>query len=358
GLQFSRLSGNVGTGSPIRIRGAKSFSLTSNPIIIVDGVRVNNSARAGPQLGTATASGDDESGSGEVNVLDDFNPEDIESIEIIKGPAAATLYGTEASAGVIQIITKRGISGAPQFDVSVRRGVNFMMDPAGKLGDQWSCYSSPAPPCAGPDDLFRYNMYDEANRYIRGEVEGPEGGKYFDWPTKNLYQYGPAQSYNINMTGGTDIVRYFLSGNWEKEEGAEWFNHDETFRLRANVTVGLPGDLTLDVSTGYVDGMTRFGTPVISDGGVWQDMIWSNGHFLLQRPGETERNPNANLRLGGFQEHLPTDVSNVTATRDYSRFTGSATLNHSLGEWLTHRAVFGIDKGWDINQVVFPLEVP
>src|SRR5690606_1234878 len=87
GLQFSRLSGNVGTGSPIRIRGAKSFSLTSNPIIIVDGVRVNNSARAGPQLGTATASGDDESGSGEVNVLDDFNPEDIESIEIIKGPA-------------------------------------------------------------------------------------------------------------------------------------------------------------------------------------------------------------------------------------------------------------------------------
>jgi TonB-dependent SusC/RagA subfamily outer membrane receptor len=95
GVQFTRVSGNVGTGAPIEIRGTKSFNLTTQPLIYVDGVRVNNSFRAGPTIGEGQ----------QVNVLNDFNPQDIESIEIIKGPAAATLYGTEASAGVIQIIT-------------------------------------------------------------------------------------------------------------------------------------------------------------------------------------------------------------------------------------------------------------
>ena len=98
GLQFTRLSANVGTSSPIKIRGVGSFNLNSSPLIYVDGVRVNNDASAGPNLGLGDG----------VSVLDDFNPQDIESIEIIKGPAAASLYGTEASAGVIQIITKRG----------------------------------------------------------------------------------------------------------------------------------------------------------------------------------------------------------------------------------------------------------
>src|SRR5688572_27006050 len=118
GVQFTRVSGNVGTGAPIEIRGTKSFNLTTNPLIYVDGVRVNNNTRAGPQIGEGQ----------QVSVLNDFNPQDIESIEIIKGPAAATLYGTEASAGVIQIITKRGAQGAPQFEMSVRGGTNFLRD--------------------------------------------------------------------------------------------------------------------------------------------------------------------------------------------------------------------------------------
>jgi TonB-dependent starch-binding outer membrane protein SusC len=88
GLQFTALSGSVGTGSPIQIRGVGSFSGDrEQPLVFVDGIRVNNSASAGPTLGQ----GD------QVSVLDDFNPEDIESVEIIKGPAAASLYGTEAA---------------------------------------------------------------------------------------------------------------------------------------------------------------------------------------------------------------------------------------------------------------------
>src|SRR5213079_2765793 len=96
-------SGQVGTGAQLRIRGASSLSLSNDPIVYIDGVRMNSDVAQGtPQRGGTGASR-----------LNDINPEDIESIEIIKGPAAATLYGTEASNGVIQVITKKGKAGGP-----------------------------------------------------------------------------------------------------------------------------------------------------------------------------------------------------------------------------------------------------
>ncbi|HSH74669.1 MAG TPA: TonB-dependent receptor [Longimicrobiales bacterium] len=351
GVQFATLGGNVGTGSPIRIRGVGSFTLGANPLIYVDGVRVNNATDAGPRLGESGG------GSGEVSVLNDFNPEDIESIEIIKGPAAATLYGTEASAGVIQIITKKGREGSPEFNVSIRQGTNFVMDPAGRLGQMWTCPTDPSPgptECASRSELVPYNMYDEAGTYIsRG---------YFDWPTENLFQNGYAQGYNLDVRGGTSAVRYFLSANYDNEEGFVWYNQDEVFRLRGNVSVVFSENFTLDVSTGYIDGFTTFTSGTIGDGSEWQDLLWSNGHYLDRV--NAFGTPGSNPRLGGFQEHLPADVTDTDATRDYSRFTGSATLNFTSGELdlggmsatLTQRAIVGVDKGWDVNRNVFPLE--
>ena len=105
--------------------------------------------------------------------------------------------------------------------------------------------------------------------------------------------------------------------------------------------------------------------PTRSDGGVWQDLLWSNGHFLDRvNPFDGSGPGVANPRLGGFQEHLPSDVGEVQATRDYSRFTGSATLNFTSGEidlygiptTITQRAVVGVDKAWDVDRQLFPLE--
>jgi TonB-linked SusC/RagA family outer membrane protein len=377
GVQFTRLSGNVGQGSPVRVRGIGSFTdANTNPLVYIDGVRVNNDVAAGPTVG----------GGDGVSVLDDINPEDIESIEIIKGPAAASLYGTEASAGVIQIITKRGREGAPVFNVSIRQGVNYMRDPAGRLGEMWYCPYDQSPLNAGGSEIYfgvagvptgtdsrlcneaselvPYNMYDEANEYIR------EG--YFPWPSDNLYQNGPVQSYNLDVSGGTQAISYFLSTNYDKEEGYVWYNHDETFRLRANVGVVFSELFSLDVSTSYVDGFTRFGTPTPGDGGEWQDMVWSNGTFLNDNIpfGTQVTQTNGTVRtigdprLGGFQEKLPNDVGENESNREYNRFTGSATMRFQTGDVsiggmtasLTQRAVVGIDKQWDINQNIFPIE--
>ena len=347
GVQFTRLGGNVGTGSPIRIRGVSTFTLGAQPLIVVDGVRVNNDTEAGPTIGE----GD------EVSVLDDFNPEDIESIEIIKGPAAASLYGTEASAGVIQIITKKGREGTPEFNVSIRQGVNYMSDPAGRLGTYYTCPTRSAPgpnasgPCQSRDDLAPYNMYEEANNYI---AQG-----YFPYPTENLYQNGHAQGYNVDVRGGTQTIRYFLSANYDNEEGFVYYNTDETFRLRANVGVVFSENFSLDMSTGLVDGYTVFTSGTVGDGSEWQDMVWSNGYFLdrITPFGTAGSNP----RLGGFQEHLPSDIADTEVTRDYTRFTGSATLNFTSGDFnlggigarITSRAVLGLDKGWEVNRNLF-----
>jgi TonB-dependent SusC/RagA subfamily outer membrane receptor len=359
GLRFNILDGNVGTGAPISLRGVGSFSEGRNqPLLYVDGVRVNNSAESGPNLADGR----------QVSVLDDFNPEDIESIEIIKGPAAASLYGTEASAGVIQIITKKGREGSPQFNVSIRQGVNYVANPAGKLGTLWTCAARPAPgggatgPCQDRSELLPYNMYDEANQYIR------DG--YFPWPTENLFQNGRTQGYNLDVRGGTQAVSYFLSTNYENEEGFAWFNTDETFRLRGNVGVVFDEHFSLDVSTGYVDGFSRFEAATPGDGGLWQDLLWSNGYYL-DRINAFGSPANCAVsgcgpspRLGGFQEHLPTDVAENEATRDYSRFTGSATLNFRSGSFdlgnvsasISQRAVIGVDKSWDENRIMHPLE--
>lgn len=114
GVRLLRASGEVGAGGAIRIRGAGSMSLVAEPLLYVDGVRVNNSASDGGGVGSDAGQ--------PPSRINDINPDDIESIEVIKGPAAATLYGTEASNGVIQIITKRGRAGPPAVNVYMRQG--------------------------------------------------------------------------------------------------------------------------------------------------------------------------------------------------------------------------------------------
>ncbi len=343
GVRFSRLAGNVGTGSPMSLRGTGSFDLDrSQPLIYVDGIRVNNETHAGPELSRGA----------QVNVLNDFNPSDIESIEIIKGPAAASLYGTEASAGVIQIITKKGREGAPEFSLSVREGTNYMSDPAGRLGDLYYCPAFPTYGCTDRNDLKAYNMYDEGTRYIR------EG--YFPWPTENLYSNGSSREYQADIRGGGETIRYFASAGYTDDQGFTQFNRDEKYQIRANLGVNLGEFFTVGFSTGFTDGFTRFGDAVERERGIWQDMIWSHGYFLdTNRPFGT---PGSNPRLGGFQERLPTDHENIELTRDYTRFTGSATANFQSGSFslpmdvtgtISSRLIIGIDKGWDINNSLF-----
>src|SRR5207248_6025438 len=119
GVSVLPSSGMTGEGARIRIRGAASLSQQSEPIVYVDGVHVDRSGGFGDYIGTG--------GGGSPSRLDDINPEAIERIEVLKGAAAASLYGTEASSGVVQIFTKSGSPGPPRWDFVTVQG--FLTDP-------------------------------------------------------------------------------------------------------------------------------------------------------------------------------------------------------------------------------------
>jgi hypothetical protein len=356
GLRFTRLSGNLGTGSPLSLRGVGSFDLgRTQPLLYIDGIRVNTDIAAGPPVGYGRS----------VNVIDDFGAAELESVEIIQGAAAGTLYGSDAASGVIHLVTRKGQLGPPEFTASIRQGVNFLSDPAGRLGTQWTCPTDPLPgptACQTEADLVSYNMYDESNAYIRDGL--------FAWPTSRLFRDGPSRAYALDVRGGTPTARYFLSASYDDEQGMIWYNSDETFRMRGNVGVALSDRFSLDLSTGYIEGSTRFMSPAPGNGGVWQDMAWSNGYQLNRiTPFDGVGNCVGNgcspsPRLAGYQEHLPSDVADLETTRDYSRFTGSATLDFASRVFdfgaasgtVRSRLVAGVDKSWDINRNLFPQE--
>ncbi len=315
GVNFGRASGNIGGGSEVRIRGFSSLTLGQQPLIYVDGVRVDNSSSLGPALRGAA----DRQGS----ALDDINPDDIESIEVIKGPAAATLYGTEASAGVIQIITKRGASGAPEFNLSVTQGTNFMIDPAGKFGMQYGTDPATGALIEGFDGYRNVYEYEK-------EVHG-----------RDHFQYGHNQAYNLSARGGTDLIRYFVSGTYHDNEGIVSYNYDQRLALRANLSALLSDNLNIDVSTSYTNGLTSYAQQLSEPGGIWEIMLW--GQPALK---------DSNRR--GFMRYTPEEIATVSATRDYSRFTGSATFTHDLGGWLRQRLIMGMDHSADENQVLVP----
>src|SRR5258707_8111323 len=131
GVAIAPGTGRLGAGPTIQIRGRNSIGLDNSPLLYVDGVRVNNASAAGPVAPPGRLGGQASNVSGRLN---DINPEDIESIEIVKGPAAATLYGTEAANGVIQIITKKGASsGAPAVKLQVQDGLIWFRDAANRV---------------------------------------------------------------------------------------------------------------------------------------------------------------------------------------------------------------------------------
>ena len=306
-------SGMVGADAgPIRIRGSSSIGLANDPIVYVDGRRMN--ADRSFQQGTV--------GTGSFSRLNDINPADIESIEIIKGPAAATLYGTEASNGVIQIITKRGVSGATRFDVSAELGMNWIPNPEDEFN---------TPRIWGRDrdgNLISMHLYTLEEQ--RGIFGGP------------LFQNGPIQRYSISATGGTDQIQYFASVNRSDLEGFVPWNTDERTSARLNLTTTIGETLTLDLQSSYLKGDTRH------PGWLWAEFRRSR----VSTAGDLNGS-NPTIRRGYGIAPFEVWRDNYEQTNDVERSSWGITLNWDPATWLATRATFGNDVSEEFNNVLF-----
>lgn len=233
GVSVLSSTGAVGGAAKLRIRGPASFSLSNAPLVYIDGVRVNNDETSGPS--------NQAFGSSTISRWNDIDPNNIESIEIIKGPAAATLYGTEAANGVIQIITKQGRQGALRYNLSIRQGANWLSNPEDRLYTNWGMINTDH---QGPPDELA--SIDFAKLQSLRDQFGLDP----------LFQTGHLQSYNLNVTGGSDVVRYFLSGGYESNEGMEPTNRAQRGNARLNLTLVPSEEWRVTGSFGYSKGRT------------------------------------------------------------------------------------------------------
>ena len=315
GVVVAPTTSRLGAGPTIQIRGRTSLSLDNSPLLYVDGVRVNNATGTGP---SGVAGGGSSLGSQNISVvgrLNDISPEDIESIEVIKGPAAATIYGTEAANGVIQIITKKGAAGRTLFNVTVEEGSLYFRDAEGRM----------------PTNYLR----DAANGNAIVPWNGVQQEEDRGTP---LFKTGQTRNFTGSLSGGRDLLRYYLSSNYENDLGIEPNNTLRQFSLHSNLNVAPTNKVDVAASLNFVDMDAHLGV----DNGVSAMLGAQAGHALLFKAGRGF--------FSNFAPEIPqTLYDNSSAV---NRFTGSGTVNYRPFEWFTNNAIIGIDYTGDDSQAL------
>lgn len=333
GVQVLKSGGATGSGSRLRIRGPNSASLSNEPLYYIDGIRMESS----PIATSIDFSGGVEGGT--PSAINDINPEDIESIEIVKGPAAATLYGIQASNGVVRIITKKGSAGRPRWSFFTEVGavsdnntypLNFFgRDSTGSGYDGFCIVQYELDGLCTQTSLERYTpLEDPATRPLKA---------------------GLRQQYGGSVSGGSEFATYYLSASYESEDGVfrlPKFEEDsirqsqgsvptsqirpnalQKLSLRANLGANVASNATVRGTIGYITSNTRF---------VEND----NSFLSITGSGEASYNPQE-FNRGWFL--IPAELFAEQSSQDVERFTGGLTSNWQALPWLSTRATVGYD---------------
>ncbi len=278
GVSVQPSSGNVGGGIRFVMRSSTGLNGSGQPVIYVDGVRVDNAQVTGGGLGVAVG------GQG-VGMLANLNPEDIESIDILKGPAGAALYGTSGSNGVVLITTKRGKlagGGVVPFNVNYK-------------------------------GVFGANQQFE--EYTRETAGTPETANAF-------FRDGQIAKHSISLSGGSDDVRYFTSYEKSLEEGHINNNAQDRQSFRANFEAFPVSKVTVRANAGYT--LNEIDRP-------------QNDNNIFGYLGNTL------LASSPFIFTDSTAIENLTNRSRITRFLASAEVEYQPIENLRLRASVGFD---------------
>ena len=245
GLQITTLSGQAGSTSSIRVRGMGSMNASNDPLYVVDGVPVISGNVS--QMGIYTSS----------NVMSSINPNDIESITVLKDAAASALYGSRAANGVIVITTKQGKQGKPviNFKASVGLTPSFATDnyEVASTEQQVELYYENFWNAA---ILYDGDNYEDASASALGQLNkrfnphgytfsapdntvnsltigGERAGKYFDWEDV-LFRTAVYQAYDLSVSGGTEASNYYTSFSYTNDLGRSVINGFDRITGRMN----------------------------------------------------------------------------------------------------------------------------
>ena len=210
GATVNATSAQPGTGSLINFRGVSSVFGAQTPIIYVDGVRVDNDQ--------ATAAG---TGGEQSSALADLLTTDIERMEVTKGGAASTLYGSDAATGVIQIFTKKGTPGAPRIVGRIEQGIEI------------------------PE--LKY-IFDTRLTFPRQVEAGEVSGTFME---DVYFKNGQTQNYYVGVSGGTADVTYNVSGRIEERDGTQPKDASTNYSLRGGMQASLTENFTFEFTGSY-----------------------------------------------------------------------------------------------------------
>jgi TonB-dependent starch-binding outer membrane protein SusC len=315
GVQVAQVSGAPYSSTKIRVRGIGSVNASSEPLYVIDGYPIGGNISSGPGNGGNGVSGYNPSTSGNDIFI---NPEDIESIEILKDAASAAIYGSRAAAGVVLITTKRGRQGTGKLEYDYQVGMNQlakkvdMLDASGfaslfvdgrngnykdiltARGITWNdAYYS-------DNNLTRIakagqtrttcsvciiqSLYDFANqRIIQPQYNT-------DWQDA-LYRNALNQRHNISFSGGSNNTRYLLSAGYQDQDGILKPTYQKRINLRANIDADVTKKLKVGSSVFYT----------YTDGREVQEGRFNNGPILgalVYMPIFPVYNPDGSLQLG------------------------------------------------------------
>jgi TonB-linked SusC/RagA family outer membrane protein len=234
GVQVTAASGTPGSSVSIRVRGPSSISAGNQPLYVVDGIPVNTGSYS--QIGV---------GGQQVNALADLNPADIESIEILKDAAAAAIYGSRASNGVVLITTKRGKQQKTQISVNSYYGNQ----------EVWRRLE----PLSGPEYV---GLVQEMVRERYGATIKPSalGLRNLDndpasYPSTNwfdeIFRTAPISQTDVNFAGGTDRTKFYVSGSYFNQDGTIIGSGFDRYSFRINLDNLVSDNFKIGVSTGF-----------------------------------------------------------------------------------------------------------
>jgi TonB-linked SusC/RagA family outer membrane protein len=338
----------TGTGARIRIRGINSISLNNEPIWIIDGIRMTSNQGS---FSTVTGSGGGTGGNSPSRV-GDLNPEEIESIEIVKGPSAATLYGTDAANGVILVTTKKGRAGAARWSVYTEGGTVYDRNYYPAAFSLWG---------KRPGETASSRAFCNLQRVGTGEcaADSTSSLNIFDEKDLTPLKTSPRRQVGVQVSGGTEAVRYFVSAEDELEVGVMSLPEFERERmdstglkiypwtsrpnqmgrrsLRSNVNATISPKFDLGMSTNFINVAQRYSLESNATAGL--------GSHLFGGPGTRNNGTVTGLgtALNGYRAWTPGYMWQEKTAQEVNRFIWSGQANYRPTSWLSTRATVGND---------------
>jgi len=340
GVQVDQNSGAPGGGLQVQVRGVTSIFGNTQPLYVVDGVIYNNgvnmtglnavSASASNQVNPVGPSDQDQS----VNRIADINPNDIESMQVLEGAAASSIYGNLAAAGVVLITTKKGTQGKPQVDVSQKFGTfNLEHELPVRHFSLAEAYA----------DGIGSGLMDSAQ-----VLQSFNACKGFCDYQKGLYGGGElSNETDVSVRGGTPTSTYFVSGQTKYDNGLQINTGYNKQTVRASITEHLFNTITASGNIGYTSSMTRTGVNGNDNLGIAGYDVISYTHSWFNMAAHP-RVPLSSLgQLGGYTQNI---FGPANAFQDANFIQTPDEVNHTtLGGTIDWKAFTTEHQSLDFN---------